>query len=114
MLPKQIWWLGDGIVGDDTDGHIDDMTRFVSTHMIVSALEDNSKDENYKALQENWERLHSFYFEDGSKPELIALPMPSPVSSMRDNDCLPLMLTFILAMTRCGFQSLMTPVIRKP
>ena len=76
---KQVWWLGDGIVGDDTDGHIDDMTRFVSAHMIVSALEEDSKDENYKALQENWERLHSFYFDDGSKPELIALPMPSLV-----------------------------------
>jgi agmatine deiminase len=76
---KEIWWLGDGIVGDDTDGHIDDMTRFVSPNTIVSAVENNSKDENYQALQENWERLHGFYFADGSKPELVALPMPSPV-----------------------------------
>ena len=76
---KQIWWLGDGIVGDDTDGHIDDMTRFVSSNTIVSAVENNSKDENYQALQENWERLQGFYFADGSKPELVALPMPSPV-----------------------------------
>ncbi|MBK98285.1 MAG: agmatine deiminase [Balneola sp.] len=76
---KQIWWLGDGLVGDDTDGHIDDMTRFVSARTIISALESNSKDENYKALQENWERLNGFYFVDGSKPELVALPMPSPV-----------------------------------
>ena len=76
---KEIWWLGDGIVGDDTDGHIDDMTRFVSPNTIVSAVENNSKDENYQALQENWERLHGFYFADGSKPELVAFPMPSPV-----------------------------------
>ena len=76
---NQILWLGDGLAGDDTDGHIDDMTRFVSARTIISALENNSKDENYKALQENWERLSGFYFTDGSKPELVALPMPSPI-----------------------------------
>ena len=76
---EQVWWLGDGIEGDDTDGHIDDMTRFVSPSTIVSVLEDNSSDVNYKPLLENWELLQDFRFKDGSTPEIIALPMPAPV-----------------------------------
>ena len=76
---EQIWWLGDGIEGDDTDGHIDDMTRFVSPKTIVSVLEDNTSDANYVPLQKNWERLQSFRFQDGSSPEIIALPMPAPI-----------------------------------
>jgi agmatine deiminase len=76
---EQVWWLGDGIEGDDTDGHIDDMTRFVSPSTIVSVLEENSSDVNYKPLLENWELLQDFRFKNGSTPEIIALPMPAPV-----------------------------------
>ena len=54
---REIRWLGDGIEGDDTDGHIDDLTRFVSENQVVAVVEENSDDANYKPLQENLERL---------------------------------------------------------
>ena len=54
---RKILWLGDGIVGDDTDGHVDDITRFVSPDTVVTVIEDDPADENYEPLQENLERL---------------------------------------------------------
>src|SRR5882762_5555077 len=54
---KEILWLGDGIEGDDTDGHIDDLARFVSENKVVTVIEENSDDANYKPLQENLARL---------------------------------------------------------
>src|SRR5205823_11444799 len=54
---QKILWLGDGIEGDDTDGHIDDFTRFVSERTIATVVEENRDDENYKPLQENLARL---------------------------------------------------------
>src|SRR5207237_5482877 len=55
----EIFWLGDGIEGDDTDGHIDDLARFVSKTKVVTGVEENSEDPNYKPLQENLERLRA-------------------------------------------------------
>lgn len=72
-------WLGEGIVGDDTDGHIDDIARFVNPTTILCAVEENSKDENYRPLQENFERLQGAKDQDGKKIELVKLPMPGPV-----------------------------------
>ncbi|HEY6070264.1 MAG TPA: agmatine deiminase family protein, partial [Chthoniobacterales bacterium] len=57
---KEILWLGDGIEGDDTDGHIDDLARFVSERKVVTVLEESSKDENYKPLRDNLNRLSGF------------------------------------------------------
>src|ERR1017187_3141258 len=54
---REILWLGDGIEGDDTDGHIDDLARFVSERTIVTVVEENRDDENYRSLQENLARL---------------------------------------------------------
>jgi agmatine deiminase len=54
---EQVVWLGDGIVGDDTDGHIDDLTRFVAEDQVVTVMESDPADPNYAALQENRERL---------------------------------------------------------
>ena len=54
---SNILWLGDGIAGDDTDGHVDDLTRFVSPDTVVTVVEDDPADENYEPLQENLERL---------------------------------------------------------
>ncbi|MBI2986517.1 MAG: agmatine deiminase family protein [Deltaproteobacteria bacterium] len=72
-------WLGEGIVGDDTDGHIDDIARFVSPTTIVCALEENPKDENYVLLRENYDRLLAARDQDGKKLDIVPLPMPGPV-----------------------------------
>lgn len=76
---EQIVWLGDGIAGDDTDGHVDDITRFVSSDMIVTAIEINRNDENYLPLQENLKQLKTLRLINGKQPDLVELPMPSPV-----------------------------------
>jgi agmatine deiminase len=69
-------WLGNGIEGDDTHGHIDDLARFVNDDTIITVVEDNPKDNNYKPLQDNLKRLHSADLETGKKPNIITLPMP--------------------------------------
>ena len=76
---RQVVWLGDGIVGDDTDGHIDDITRFVGERTIVTAVEADTSDDNYRALQENLERLQALRDDSGRPCEIIHLPMPRPV-----------------------------------
>jgi len=71
-----ILWLGDGIVGDDTDGHVDDLTRFVSADTLVTAIEDDPQDENYALLKENYERLLTMKDQDGQPLRIVTLPMP--------------------------------------
>ena len=73
-----IYWLGDGIVGDDTDGHIDDMTRFFSVEGIVTATESNKKDKNYPILRENLARLQALRTPAGKPFNIVELPMPKP------------------------------------
>jgi agmatine deiminase len=70
---KRVIWLGRGIVGDDTHGHVDDLARFVAPGRVLLCQERNERDENYAILRENLERLQS------EKVEVIPLPMPSPV-----------------------------------
>ncbi|MGA1227115.1 MAG: agmatine deiminase family protein [Tamlana sp.] len=72
-------WLGNGIVGDDTHGHIDDLARFVNEDTIVIVVETNQKDENYKPLQDNLKRLQNAVLENGKKPNIVSLPMPKPL-----------------------------------
>src|SRR5207249_4209306 len=60
----EILWLGDGIEGDDTDGHIDDLARFVSETKVVTVVEENSEDANYRPLQENLSRLREMKIDD--------------------------------------------------
>jgi agmatine deiminase len=74
-----ILWLGAGIVGDDTHGHVDDICRFINPKTVVLIKEDHRRDINYRSLAENWERIQDFRLEDGSKPEVVALPMPAPI-----------------------------------
>ncbi len=76
---EQILWLGEGIVGDDTDGHIDDLTRFVSRDTVVTVVESNPQDENHDLLQENLRRLQAFRLRDGRPLNVLQLPMPDPV-----------------------------------
>lgn len=73
-----VFWLGDGLVGDDTHGHVDDLCRFVNPRTVVLIREDNRRDVNYRPLAENWERIQDLRLEDGSKPDVVALPMPGP------------------------------------
>ena len=72
-------WLGDGIVGDDTHGHIDDLCRFVNEDTIITVVEDNKEDANYKPLQDNLKRLQQAKLENGVTPNIVALPMPKPL-----------------------------------
>jgi agmatine deiminase len=76
---SNIFWLGRGIAGDDTHGHVDDICRFVNPRTVVLVKERNPQDINYRPLAENWERIRDFRLEDGSKPEVVALPMPDPL-----------------------------------
>ena len=72
-------WLGKGIAGDDTHGHVDDLCRFVDPQTIVLCREKNQADPNYRPLEENMERLSGARLEDGAKPEVVPLPMPAPL-----------------------------------
>ncbi len=76
---SNVIWLGEGIIGDDTHGHIDDLCRFVCDDTVVLVTEENPVDENYKLLNENWERLQNIELPNGSKLNVVPLPMPSPV-----------------------------------
>jgi agmatine deiminase len=75
---QEILWLAEGIEGDDTDGHIDDLARFVSEHTVVMVVEENREDENYQPLQENLARLSEMKI-DERQIEIIALPMPKRI-----------------------------------
>lgn len=76
---EQVLWLGDGIVGDDTDGHIDDITRFVNEDTVVTVVEENRSDDNYPILQENLAELKKMRLLNGKQLHVIELPMPAPV-----------------------------------
>ncbi|MDA2913482.1 agmatine deiminase family protein [Acidobacteriia bacterium AH_259_A11_L15] len=74
-----ILWLGRGIAGDDTHGHVDDLCRFVSAKTVVLCQEKNPADENHRLLEENRERLEGMRLEDGSRLDVVRLPMPAPL-----------------------------------
>jgi len=76
---EHILWLGDGILGDDTDGHIDDITRFVNKDTVVTVIEQSKSDENYLPLQENLKLLQKMRLENGKHLNIIELPMPKAV-----------------------------------
>ncbi|MBN8247331.1 MAG: agmatine deiminase family protein [Verrucomicrobia bacterium] len=72
----QILWLGDGIAGDDTDGHVDDLARFVSPDTVVTVMEPDPQDENHEPLRENRDRLRTLRDQDGQPLRIVELPMP--------------------------------------
>jgi agmatine deiminase len=76
---RHIVWLGEGIEGDDTDGHIDDLARFVNERTIVIGLEDDPSDPNYKVLRANRRRLDHARDQEGHRFDVVELPMPRPV-----------------------------------
>jgi agmatine deiminase len=75
----KILWLGEGIAGDDTDGHVDDLTRFVDARTLVPVSERDPGDENYEPLQQNLERLRGMTDQDGQPLRVVTLPMPRPL-----------------------------------
>jgi agmatine deiminase len=90
---EKVLWLGEGIVGDDTDGHIDDIARFVAPNVIVCTVEDDPEDANYELLQDNLKRLRAMTDADGRPFDIVTLPMPGVVggtsTDKRNLDRLP-------------------------
>jgi agmatine deiminase len=84
---EQILWLGEGIVGDDTDGHIDDLTRFVDARTLVTIVEEDRADENYELLEENRRRLEAMRDPQGRPWRIVELPTPGRIE--RDGQRLP-------------------------
>jgi agmatine deiminase len=76
---RNVLWLGNGIAGDDTHGHVDDICRFVDARTVVLCQEPDRRDANHRALAENRERLSGMRLENGSRIEVVALPMPGPL-----------------------------------
>jgi len=76
---QQILWLNDGIVGDDTNGHIDDITRFADANTIITAVETDKNDVNYNLLKENLQTLLKIRLLNGKQPDIVEIPMPIPV-----------------------------------
>ena len=76
---KNVIWLGSGITGDDTHGHVDDITRFVSPDTVVTVVESDPKDPNYEPLRDNIRRLRAASDQDGKSLAIVELPMPAPV-----------------------------------
>ena len=73
---RHILWLGDGIEGDDTDGHVDDLTRFVDPTTVVTVVEDDPADKNYEPLQDNLKRLGYDEGPGRAAARVVTLPMP--------------------------------------
>jgi agmatine deiminase len=84
---RHVIWLGEGIAGDDTDGHVDDIARFVNPTTVVCVLTDDPQDANYAALQDNYQRLRAATDQDGRPLRVLPLPMPGPIGA--GNERLP-------------------------
>lgn len=76
---REVFWLGEGIAGDDTDGHVDDLARFVAPDTVVTVVEEDPADENYAPLRDNLARLQQLRTASGEGLRIVELPMPGPV-----------------------------------
>ncbi|MGO4817732.1 agmatine deiminase family protein [Flavobacterium sp. W22_SRS_FP1] len=92
-------WLGNGIEGDDTHGHIDDLCRFINEDTIVTIIETNTEDNNYLPLQDNLKRLQNAKLENGKSPIIVALPMPKRLEF--ENLRLPASYANFLILNKC-------------
>jgi agmatine deiminase len=88
LAVRKVIWLGGDMAGDDTDGHIDQLARFVDERTIVAATEEDSADENYEPLKDSWERLQKATDQDGRA--LTILPLPMPRAKYHDEQRLPM------------------------
>jgi len=73
---EQVLWVDEGIVGDDTDGHIDDTVRFVNEDTVITVIEEDKNDDNYKLLQHNLRQLNEMRLQNGKQLNIVELPMP--------------------------------------
>lgn len=96
---SNVIWVGDGIVGDDTHGHIDDLCRFVNEDTIITVIESNLKSKNYKPLQDNLNRLKNAVLENGKSPKIVELPMPTPL--LFDGIYIPASYANFLILNKC-------------
>lgn len=92
-------WLGDGIVGDDTHGHIDDLCRFVNEDTIITMVESDPKEPNYEPLQDNLKRLQQAKLENGKSPNIVCLHMPKNIDF--DNVRIPASYANFLILNKC-------------
>jgi agmatine deiminase len=76
----QILWIDEGIIGDDTDGHIDDTVRFVNEDTVITVIEENKNDENYELLQRNLQQLKEMRLLNGKQLNIVEIPMPDAVN----------------------------------
>jgi agmatine deiminase len=76
---QSVIWLDSGIAGDDTHGHVDDITRFVAPNTVVTMIEQNEQSDNYAALHANLGRLKNVRTSDGQKLDIVEIPLPRPV-----------------------------------
>ncbi len=104
----KILWLGEGIVGDDTDGHVDDLTRFVAPSTVVTIIEDDPADENYQLLRENRRRLEKMTTAKGESLTIVELPMPGHI------ECEGQRLPASYANFYIGNEVMLLPVYRHP
>lgn len=105
---RDIVWLGDGIEGDDTDGHVDDLSRFFKADGIVTVVERNRRDANFRPLQENLERLQALRTARGRRIEVRELPMPKPC--FRSGQRMPASYANFLIIN----QAVLLPTFRQP
>lgn len=96
---SNVIWVGDGIIGDDTHGHIDDLCRFVNEDTIMTVIESNPKSKNYKPLQDNLNRLKNAILENGKSPKIVELPMPTPL--LFDGIYIPASYANFLILNKC-------------
>jgi agmatine deiminase len=80
---SHVCWLGEGIAGDDTDGHVDDLARFIGPRTVVTAVEEDPKDENYQILRANRRRLEKLRDQEGRPFEIVEIPMPGVVEEQK-------------------------------
>ncbi len=92
-------WLGNGIEGDDTHGHIDDLCRFVNENTVVTIVESDKKDSNYQPLQDNLKRLQNAKLENGKPLNIVELPMPKRIYF--DGIVLPASYANFLILNKC-------------
>lgn len=96
---SNVIWLGAGILGDDTHGHIDDLCRFVNADTIVTVVENDVKSANYQILQDNLIRLQQARLENGETPKIISLPMPKEL--IFEGKILPVSYANFLILNQC-------------
>jgi agmatine deiminase len=110
---EKVLWLGEGIVGDDTDGHIDDIARFVAPNVIVCALEDDPADDNYKLLRDNYERLQQRATHAASLTKFTRSRCPDSWAGAKTG-CPPAMRISTSPTVSCSFPSSATRTMPAP